>query len=374
MNDANTTMLDELEGERPGGAAWSDRAQSAQVARLLNHLQSADGRLQIVRRNSEIVFQVRCPPLSSFHAKIDPSNRARIIVGANRAAANYSLDDHVSVGGLTLAKTVAETIDLTSAAADSYIYYLITASGSVSATLSSSTSWPLPAAGQQIVVLGKALWDSSAGAISKFSPLRYGQIELPPAPPATMDLVKITSHRSGQTYNCDIYGDGAASSATSTGEVLAIPQIISGDVLPANMWWQAIKIGAQYETQVPVWQTLGGAGLASAGPTGAVQTTDATPTTIVSVSLSENSTALISVKAVAYRTGGASRGGWDYSQVWYRIGSGTATLQGSTVAAVQEVGGYTITFTASAGNVLIQGTGAASETVNWHAYAAVVRT
>ena len=373
-NDPSTILLDELEG-RAGGTGWADPNQTAQMARLLNHLPSADGRLRIVRRNSEIVFQVRCPPLSAFHTKIDPTNRARIIVGANRAEPGYELDDHVTVGAETLAKSAAETIDLTSAGADSYIYYLITTSAGVAATLSSSTTWPLPGGGQQVVVLGKAIWDSTAGEVSKFWPLRYGQIELAAVIATdTMKLVKITSHRSGQTYNCDVYGDGAAAAATESGEVLAIPQILTGAVLPANMWWQAIKVGAQYETQVPVWQTLGGAGLAPSGPTGAIQTTDATVTTIVSVALAENSTAIISVKAVAYRVGGASRGGWDYSQVWYRIGAGAATLQGSTVAALQETGGYTVTFAGSSGNVLIQVTGAAGETVNWHAFASVVKT
>ena len=177
MNDGSTILLDELEAG-PTGGAWADPVQSAQIGRLLNHLQSADGRLRIIRRNSEIVFQVRCPPLSAFDTKIDPANRARIIVGANRAAAGYELDDHITVGAETLAKTTAETIDLTSAAADSYIYYLITTTAGVVATLSSSTTWPLPGAGQQVVVLGKAIWSAADAEVEKFWAMHYGQITL----------------------------------------------------------------------------------------------------------------------------------------------------------------------------------------------------
>jgi len=181
MNDGNTILLDELEAG-PTGGAWADPVQSAQIGRLLNHLQSADGRLRIIRRNSEIVFQVRCPPLSAFDTKIDPANRARIIVGANRAAAGYELDDNITVGAETLAKTTAETIDISSAAADSYIYYSITTGAGVAATLSSSTTWPLPAGGEIVVILGKAVWDSSAAQIEKFWPMHYGQIRIPAVP------------------------------------------------------------------------------------------------------------------------------------------------------------------------------------------------
>ena len=61
MNDGNTILLDELEAG-PTGGAWADPVQSAQIGRLLNHLQSADGRLRIIRRNSEIVCLLYTSP------------------------------------------------------------------------------------------------------------------------------------------------------------------------------------------------------------------------------------------------------------------------------------------------------------------------
>lgn len=104
-----------------------------------------------------------------------------------------------------------------------------------------------------------------------------------------------------------------------------------------------------------------------------VATTSATVTTIHTVAVPASSTLGVSGFVTARRTGGAS--GTAEDGAFYRVefvakgnaGNNAALIGSATVTTVGESqAGWNVTATASAGNVLIQVTGAASNNVTWH--------
>ncbi len=106
---------------------------------------------------------------------------------------------------------------------------------------------------------------------------------------------------------------------------------------------------------------------------GRTVTTDATPTTLLSISLLSSRTTLLRAQVIARRTGGSSgtaEDGAAYVFVGtYKMVSGTATLIGSVTAlhTAEDQAGWAATFTLSGGNVLLSVTGAANNTVAWNA-------
>lgn len=103
-----------------------------------------------------------------------------------------------------------------------------------------------------------------------------------------------------------------------------------------------------------------------------VQTTDATVTTIATEAMPVNTTTLVWGYVVARRTGGTAGSANDGAA--YRVEfvakntAGTATvLAAATVTVIGEsVAGWTVTATASSGNVLVQVTGAIDTNILWH--------
>lgn len=105
-----------------------------------------------------------------------------------------------------------------------------------------------------------------------------------------------------------------------------------------------------------------------------VATTDATVTTVQSVSPTASQTTLIQCEVVARRTGGsagaAEDGGSYYVEVAVKNTAGTvAELAAETVRTVGESqAGWNVTAAPSGGTELIQVTGALNNNVTWHSH------
>lgn len=108
---------------------------------------------------------------------------------------------------------------------------------------------------------------------------------------------------------------------------------------------------------------------------GRVETTDATVTTILTLATIADSVKSISVRVVARRTAGAGGTAGDvagYSRIaTFKNIAGTVTQVGTTTDdhTAEDQSGWDVTFSISGTNVLIQVTGAADNTITWHATA-----
>lgn len=105
---------------------------------------------------------------------------------------------------------------------------------------------------------------------------------------------------------------------------------------------------------------------------GRVTTTDATVTTILTLTPPNNYTTTVDCTVLARRTGGVSGAADDgagYKRyATFKKNAGTVTQIGTTTATAthESVAGWDATITVSGGTVLIRGTGAATTDVTWH--------
>jgi hypothetical protein len=105
---------------------------------------------------------------------------------------------------------------------------------------------------------------------------------------------------------------------------------------------------------------------------GRAVTTDATTTTLLSISLLPSRTTFLRAQVIARRAGGSGgsvEDGAAYLFVAaYKMVSGTATLIGSVNAlhTAEDQAGWAATFTVSGGSVLLRVTGAADNNVSWN--------
>lgn len=110
---------------------------------------------------------------------------------------------------------------------------------------------------------------------------------------------------------------------------------------------------------------------------GRVATTDATVTTLHTVSIAANRTYFIEARVVARRTGGsagtADDGAAYVLQGTYKTASGTVTLIGSvtTTYSAESVAGWDATLDVSGASVRVRVTGAANTNITWHCTVAV---
>jgi hypothetical protein len=105
---------------------------------------------------------------------------------------------------------------------------------------------------------------------------------------------------------------------------------------------------------------------------GRAVTTDATTTTLLSISLLPSRTTFLRAQVIARRTGGSGGSAEDGAAYLfvaaYKMVSGTATLIGSVNAlhTAEDQAGWAATFTVSGGSVLLRVTGAADNNVSWN--------
>jgi len=64
--------------------------------------------------------------------------------------------------------------------------------------------------------------------------------------------VKITAG-SGSSYTIDVFADGSTNPATATGEALIVMQILGTETVPVDTFLLAVKIGATFYGQIPIW-------------------------------------------------------------------------------------------------------------------------
>jgi len=101
---------------------------------------------------------------------------------------------------------------------------------------------------------------------------------------------------------------------------------------------------------------------------GYAQTTDATPTTILTYALADNTLYLIEATFTGRDQAGTHRCAYGRFAVAYRQSAGSATLQGSvqaTFSDVETTAGLDATITVSGNNLLFRVTGLASHIINW---------
>lgn len=105
---------------------------------------------------------------------------------------------------------------------------------------------------------------------------------------------------------------------------------------------------------------------------GRVATTDATPTTIQTISTTANTCIMVDVSVVARRTGGTGGTAGDVAayqrRAAYKNIAGVVTQIGVTTddGTYESQGGWDCTLAISGTNILVQGTGAVNNNVTWH--------
>ncbi len=111
--------------------------------------------------------------------------------------------------------------------------------------------------------------------------------------------------------------------------------------------------------------------------TGAVNTTDATPATVLTIPINTNVVLGADGYVVARRTGGSS--GSTNDGAYYKISlvgantGGTVAFIGNDAQAIGESQSlWDITFTTSGANMLVQVTGAANNNISWTGYVEII--
>ena len=101
-----------------------------------------------------------------------------------------------------------------------------------------------------------------------------------------------------------------------------------------------------------------------------VQTTNATPTTLSTIVLADDTTYVIEARIVARDTGGTKRASYVRTVMAHRQSAGSATLGGAGIEADftdETTAAWDATFVVSGNNVLVQVTGEAATTIDWAA-------
>lgn len=98
-----------------------------------------------------------------------------------------------------------------------------------------------------------------------------------------------------------------------------------------------------------------------------VQTTDATETTVDSITLLDENTYHVEALIIAVQSDGTDRASYHIAGTFYRTSTGSATQQGSTTAVHTEESNASLaaTFTVSSNDVRVSITGIAAETWEW---------
>lgn len=100
----------------------------------------------------------------------------------------------------------------------------------------------------------------------------------------------------------------------------------------------------------------------------AVQTTDATVTTLWSLGLLDERMYYITAEIIAQKSDGSSRAAYQRTVLAYRDAGGGATIQGQTsLDTIESVAGWDCTFDVTSNTLRLRVTGAAATTVKWRA-------
>lgn len=102
-------------------------------------------------------------------------------------------------------------------------------------------------------------------------------------------------------------------------------------------------------------------------PVAEVQTTDATQTTIDTITLLDENTYHVEAEVIGVQSTGANRASYKIAGTVYRTAAGSATLQGSVTVlhSAESVAGLDATLTVSGNDVRVSITGIAASTYEW---------
>lgn len=109
---------------------------------------------------------------------------------------------------------------------------------------------------------------------------------------------------------------------------------------------------------------------------GTLRTTDATPGTIITYTMPDNTVAQFILHVVADLSGGTDCAGYVRRFVYKRQAAGSATIVGTVDSAVfpdkEDDNRWDVTITTSTNDILMQVTGVAAITIDWFAYVEIV--
>lgn len=186
---------------------------------------------------------------------------------------------------------------------------------------------------------------------------------------ATIAANAVTNAKAAQMATATF--KGRTSSGTGNAEDLTVAQaqaMLSGTTLAKGFAQYSNTAGVFVSSNLLLYEN------ALSSP---IQTTDATVTALHTLAIATSSTVLIEIRVVARRTGGASGASGDglvYSgAVKAKNIAGTVTL--GTLQdgySSKEQAGWAVTVVVSSTDVVIKGTGAAANNVDWH-YSTLVR-
>lgn len=113
-----------------------------------------------------------------FKGEIDPVSDQLVAIGVERSLGTYVFRDTITIGLDTEQKAAKETVSIAAVAADAFVYYTITKSGSsITATLTATAAYPVQVDGTLFIVLGKASWDGSK--VDLYTQFWHGDIHVP---------------------------------------------------------------------------------------------------------------------------------------------------------------------------------------------------
>lgn len=103
------------------------------------------------------------------------------------------------------------------------------------------------------------------------------------------------------------------------------------------------------------------------GVVSTVTTTDATVTTLATITIADDTVVKIEVDAVARRTDAAARAGYRRAVLVFREAAGSATIQGPVDSDFtrESTGAWNLTIDVTGNDARIRVTGVASQTINW---------
>lgn len=171
---------------------------------------------------------------------------------------------------------------------------------------------------------------------------------------------------SGTTHQLGPLGTTTTFRCTAIFE-LANSIVVNSDAA-YNVGTEALRLGQVTCATSAVKTHAAFAGSASFTRSGAIQTTNATATTIATLAVADNAAFVIEVSAIGRDTATATRAWVTRTALYQRQAAGAPVAVGTT-AGTSILGGAwgAVSFLVSGNNVLVQVTGAAATTINWAA-------
>jgi hypothetical protein len=222
--------------------------------------------------------------------------------------------------------------------------------------------------------------DGLAGGGPLGSDIQIDLETLSPSPAGTYARATVTIDDYGRVTTASANADEGYSSAINdaTTQTQRTSLHVDGTNLvfedDGTNLWTHLRLGTTITTDQATLKRLwlkehsGFAGSERKTTTNAVQTTNATPATILTLALSDNTVYTLIAEVLARDAAGVERAMYAKKALVYRQGGGAATLQGSVQSLhtdVETTAGLDVSISVSSNDALVQVTGLGSTTINW---------